>query len=70
MSVDFPRAWQISRAKPFEQHDERCSYRVAKGGFMCDCNVLWKHPEYLDDATFYGTDGNPIERQTEAKEGA
>jgi hypothetical protein len=49
MSVDFPRAWQISRSVPIDAHDEKCSYRLHDGGFLCDCNVLKKHPDYLDD---------------------
>lgn len=50
MSVDFPRAWEIARATPMEQHDPKCSYRqLGGGGLLCDCAVLTQHPEYLDD---------------------
>jgi hypothetical protein len=49
MSVDFPRAFQIVNATDFAEHHPKCSYRIAKGGFLCDCDVLYKHPEYLDD---------------------
>lgn len=55
--IDFPRGWQISKSVPFEAHHEKCSYRVAKGGFLCDCGVIWKHPEYLDERFMYGEDG-------------
>lgn len=49
MSVDYPRAWEIARATAFEQHHPKCSYRTQQGGFLCDCEVLTKHPEYQDD---------------------
>jgi len=49
MSVDYPRAWEIARATPFEEHHPECSYRTQKGGFLCDCDVLWQHPEYRDE---------------------
>ena len=49
MSVDFPRAWQIARATPAEDHDPRCSYAQTSGAILCDCRVLTEHPEYLDD---------------------
>jgi hypothetical protein len=50
MSVDIPRAWEICRATPMEQHDPRCSYRqLGGGGLLCDCHVLTQHPEFLDD---------------------
>lgn len=47
MSMDFPRAWQLCRATPAEQHHERCSYRT--DGLLCDCEVVMQHPEKLDD---------------------
>ena len=62
MSVDFPRAWQIAKATPYGQHHPQCSYRTARGGFLCDCEVLWKHPEVTDDE-FTGVDGKVIEQK-------
>lgn len=58
MSVDYPRAWEIARATDFEQHHPKCSYRTHRGGFLCDCTVLTRHPEYQDDV-FHGAGGLP-----------
>ena len=49
MSVDFPRAWEITRATAPEYHDTNCSYRTNDGCFLCDCHVLMQHPEVTDD---------------------
>lgn len=49
MSVDYPRAWEIARAAPFEKHHPKCSYRKTAGGFLCDCAVLTEHLDYKDD---------------------
>lgn len=45
MSVDFPRAWQITLATPKADHHEKCGYRTH--GTLCDCDVLMRHPEVL-----------------------
>jgi hypothetical protein len=60
MSVDIPRAWEISQATALEFHDPNCSFRTCKKGMLCDCFVLWEHPEQKGDR-FYGAGGNPIE---------
>ena len=44
--MDFPRAWQISRATHESFHHIDCSYRKTHGGLLCDCHILTKHPEY------------------------
>lgn len=44
--MDFPRGWEIARNVPMEKHDPRCSFRQTKGGILCDCEVITKHPEY------------------------
>jgi hypothetical protein len=49
MSVDFPRAWQISQSVPMKKHHEKCSYRQTDGALLCDCDVLYEHPETKDD---------------------
>lgn len=49
MSVDYPRAWEIARATAAEAHHPQCSFRVSKGGILCDCAVLIEHAEYKDD---------------------
>ena len=59
MSVDFPRAWEISRAVPVEKHHDNCIYRVSNGGFLCDCHILYEHPEYKSDKWTYSTGGKP-----------
>ena len=46
--IDYPRAWEIARAAPMNEHDPRCSYRQCSGGMLCDCPVLTMHPEYAD----------------------
>ena len=47
--MDFPTAWEISRATPTDKHDPRCSYTRTDGALLCDCHVLTKHPQYLND---------------------
>lgn len=47
MSVDFPRAWQITRSKPIESHNPKCSWAIHR--LLCDCDVLMKHPETTDE---------------------
>ncbi len=54
MSTDFPRAWQICRAVEPAGHNPRCSY--ATNLLLCDCHVLWAHPEVTDDV-MQGLDG-------------
>lgn len=56
MGVDFPRGWQITMSKPKSVHDEKCSYRTHS--MLCDCHVLFKHPEFLDNL-LHGKDGKP-----------
>lgn len=43
--MDFPRAWEIARATPVEEHNPRCSYVQTDGAVLCDCDVLNLHPE-------------------------
>jgi hypothetical protein len=49
MSIDFPRAWEISKATEIPDHDQDCSFRLTRGCVICDCYVVYSHPEYLDD---------------------
>ena len=58
MSVDYPRAWQICKGTEREYHHNDCSYNQQL--LLCDCDILFKHPEYLDDENFYGEDGHII----------
>ena len=44
--MDFPRAWEITRATPVADHHVDCSYQH---GMLCDCQVLTNHPEYAKD---------------------
>jgi hypothetical protein len=60
MSVDFPRAWQITRETRPNEHDLRCSYVQTDGTLLCDCCVLMQHPEYLDDV-MHGAKPEPQE---------
>lgn len=44
--VDFPRAWEIARSVPPAKHpNPKCSFRQTDGALLCDCSVLFKHPE-------------------------
>jgi hypothetical protein len=63
MSIDFPRAWQICEASKDEDHDPHCSW--VQCGMLCDCDVVMRHPEQLDESTFYGKDGVVISRSAE-----
>lgn len=47
--MDFPTAWAIARETPVGEHDPRCSYAQTTGGLLCDCEVLTRHPQYLED---------------------
>lgn len=58
MSVDVPRAWEITKSGQREYHHNRCSFNVA--GLLCDCDVLFKHPEQVDESRFYGAGGKVI----------
>lgn len=49
--MDFPRAWEIARSFPSTEHDPACSFARTCGGLLCDCWVLTRHPEYLEDYT-------------------
>lgn len=49
MSVDYPRAWQISREHKMNEHHKKCSYRVTHGALLCDCDIVYKHPEFLSE---------------------
>lgn len=66
MSVDFPRAWEITKAVQKEYHHNRCSFNTH--GMLCDCDVLMKHKETLDEETFYGAGGRVI--SSSPREGA
>lgn len=60
MSVDFPRGWQITESVRPEYHHNNCSWNTHR--MLCDCDVLFKHPEFISDL-FYGKDGVVIERK-------
>ncbi len=62
--MDFPRAWEISRATPVDDHDPRCSYRQHTGGFLCDCHVITAHPEHAAPDT--PPTARPFEELTES----
>lgn len=65
MSIDFPRAWQICKSVPDEKHNPRCSW--VKARLLCDCHVITKHPEYLDDI-LHGKDGLSCKKQFNIQE--
>jgi hypothetical protein len=49
VSVDFPRAWELVAGTELSQHHPGCSYRQTERALLCDCDVLYQHPETLDD---------------------
>lgn len=63
MSLDFPRAWQIAKASDMEDHHPKCSYLQTQGGILCDCDVINKHPEFLDKSVLFGKDGIPFQKK-------
>ncbi|MGW7359431.1 hypothetical protein ACWGI0_23055 [Streptomyces sp. NPDC054802] len=38
--VDFPLAFRVAGAVPFDQHDPRCSWPRTSGALLCDCYVV------------------------------
>lgn len=60
MSIDFVRAWEITRSVEREYHHNKCSYNQAL--LLCDCDVIYKHKEYLDSENFYGKGGEVIKK--------
>jgi len=62
MALDFPRSWQIAQTTPIEKHDPNCSYRITEGGLLCDCHVIYQHPEYKAKE-LYTTDGVVYNRE-------
>lgn len=59
MSIDFPRAWQICQSVPDEKHHPKCSW--VRHRMLCDCDVVMKHPETLDDI-LQGLNGMPCKK--------
>lgn len=48
--MDFPEAWAYVRETDFREHDPKCSYRAASGGFLCDCFILWNEYDRRKEA--------------------
>lgn len=65
MSIDYPRAWEIAQAAPIAKHDPKCSYAQTGGALLCDCDVVFQHPETLDEDVLYTASGKPF--RVEAK---
>ena len=65
MSCDFPRGWEITRSVEPEYHHNKCSYNTH--AMLCDCDVLYKHPEMLDKAKLYGAGGQVIKEYEELR---
>lgn len=63
MSIDFSRAWEIAASVEREYHHNECSFNVSRGGVLCDCDVIHKHPEYMDRINLYGAGGIVIQQQ-------
>lgn len=59
MPVDYPRAWQIARSVSFEKHQEECVYRLTEGAGLCDCKIIYAHPEQRCPA-LHITDGETL----------
>lgn len=65
MSVDFERAWQISKDVPIDAHSLLCSFFKTDGSLLCDCDVLMGHREVCDKENFYGRGGKVLEKETQ-----
>jgi hypothetical protein len=39
--MDYPTAWKFLEPTKLEDHDEKCSYRQANRGLLCDCRIIW-----------------------------
>jgi len=48
MTVSMERAWEIAKEVEITRHILACSFRMTRKELLCDCNVLRKHPEYLE----------------------
>ena len=44
--MDYPSAFDISNSVLPEKHHPKCS---ARSGMLCDCEVLFTHPDYIKD---------------------
>ena len=44
--MNYPRAFEICKSVPEEKHNKDCSWR---SGLLCDCEVLFTHPEYIKE---------------------
>ena len=62
MSVDFVRAWQITRSVEREYHHNKCSYN--SHCMLCDCEILMAHKETTDKKVMYGKDGIDLYKPT------
>lgn len=55
--IDYPRAWEIAKSVAFEHHHNKCSFNTTRGAILCDCDIINRHPEYLDTDNSYGSGG-------------
>jgi len=62
MTVTFERAWQLARLVEVENHSPKCTFFKTEGTWLCDCDVLFKHPEVLDCDHHFGKDGEECEK--------
>ena len=61
--MDYPRAWEITRSVEREYHHNNCSYNTHL--LLCDCEVVYKHAEQLDQTKLYGAGGAVIREYPE-----
>lgn len=64
MAIDFLRGWQLTMGSNPEQHDQNCSWITGAGGFICDCDFLYQHPDMISPI-FWGEDRVPIIQEWE-----
>ena len=57
VSINYPRAWELAGEIDLAVHHPKCSYRQTSGALICDCHVLYQHPETLALGIMYGAGG-------------
>lgn len=56
--IDIPRAWEITRASKDGEHNRLCSWRTHR--MLCDCHVIYKHPEQVERRYMFTVGGEMI----------
>lgn len=60
MSVTTTRHYQLQMMVPASAHAVGCNMFSDPGEALCDCDVINKHPEAIDQSTLYGMNGERL----------